>query len=154
MNRLEFSQFVPAGIGEVWDFFSSPRNLSRITPPEMGFVITSPLQPEMYEGMFITYKVSPIFGIKLDWVTEITHVQPKKYFIDEQRRGPYSTWHHEHHFEEVEGGVEMHDILFYRVPFGFLGKLVNHLIVKNRVKQIFNYRKMKIRELFPASRNN
>ncbi len=153
MRRFEFTQFVPASLDVVWDFFSSPSNLSKITPPEMGFLITSPEQPEMYPGMFITYKVSPALGIKLNWVTEITQVNAKKFFIDEQRRGPYSIWHHEHHFKEVEGGVEMHDILSYHVPFGLIGRLADMAFVKNKVKQIFTYREKKILELFPTEAN-
>ncbi len=149
MRRFEYIQFVPANIDVVWDFFSSPSNLSKITPPEMGFLITSPPQPEMYPGMFITYKVSPALGIKLDWVTEITQVKKKKFFIDEQRRGPYSIWHHEHHFKEVEGGIEMYDILSYHVPFGFIGSIADLLFVKNKVEEIFKYREKKIEELFP-----
>ena len=149
MRRFEYIQFVPASLDVVWDFFSSPSNLSKITPPEMGFLITSPPQPEMYPGMFITYKVSPALGIKLDWVTEITQVNEKKFFIDEQRLGPYSIWHHEHHFKEVEGGVEMHDILSYHVSFGFLGSVADLLFVKNKVEEIFKYREKKIEELFP-----
>jgi len=148
MNRFEFVQFVPSSLDVVWEFFSSPSNLSKITPPEMGFTITSPVQPEMYPGMFITYKVSPAFGIKLNWVTEITQIRKHEFFIDEQRRGPYSIWHHEHHFKAVEGGVEMRDILYYRVPFGFIGKLVNYVFVKKKVKQIFTFREQRIKELF------
>lgn len=149
MQRFEYIQFVPANLDEVWDFFSSPANLSKITPPEMGFLITSPQQTEMYAGMIITYKVSPALGIKLDWVTEITQISHKKFFIDEQRKGPYNIWHHEHHFKEVEGGVEMHDILYYDVPFGFIGSIANLVFVRNKVKQIFNFREKRILELFP-----
>jgi ligand-binding SRPBCC domain-containing protein len=152
MKRIEYSQFVPGNINEVWDFFSSPANLSKITPPEMGFIITSPLQSAMYPGMFITYKVSPAFGVKLNWVTEITQVSDKKFFIDEQRSGPYSIWHHEHHFREVNGGVEMHDILYYQAPFGFLGKLAELIFVNNKVKQIFDFREKRIYELFPVKK--
>jgi ligand-binding SRPBCC domain-containing protein len=153
MRRFEFIQFVPASLDVVWDFFSSPTNLSKITPPEMGFIITSPAHAEMYPGMFITYKVSPALGIKLNWVTEITQISEKKFFIDEQRRGPYSTWHHEHHFNEVEGGVEMHDLLYYQLPFSFIGGLVDLLFVQNKVKQIFSYRENRILELFPQANN-
>jgi ligand-binding SRPBCC domain-containing protein len=149
MRRFEFVQFVPSDLNLVWDFFSSPSNLSKITPPEMGFLITSPFSQEMYPGMFITYKVSPVNGIKLNWVTEITQISNKKYFIDEQRSGPYSTWHHEHHFIEVEGGIEMHDILYYKVPFGVFGKLADIIFVKNKLNRIFKYRNTRIKELFP-----
>jgi ligand-binding SRPBCC domain-containing protein len=151
MQRFEYIQFVPASLDVVWDFFSSPANLSKITPPEMGFIITSPEQPDMYAGMFITYKVSPALGIKLDWVTEITEINYRKFFIDEQRKGPYNIWHHEHHFREVDGGVEMHDILYYAVPFGIIGKLANLIFVKNKVEQIFAFREERIKELFPVT---
>ncbi|MDO9258083.1 MAG: SRPBCC family protein [Bacteroidales bacterium] len=150
MQRFEYTQFVPASLDVVWDFFSSPANLSKITPPEMGFLITSPEQSEMYAGMFITYKVSPALGIKLDWVTEITEINNRKFFIDEQRKGPYNIWHHEHHFKEVDGGVEMHDILYYDVPFGFIGAIANMVFVRNKVKQIFAYREKRIEDIFPS----
>lgn len=153
MQRFEYFQFVPASLDTVWDFFSSPANLSKITPPEMGFRITSPEQHDFYAGMFITYKVSPALGIKLDWVTEITQINTRKFFIDEQRRGPYSIWHHEHHFKEVEGGVEMHDLLYYAVPFGFIGKLANLIFVRSKVKQIFAHREKRIDVLFPKPNN-
>ncbi len=149
MQRLEYFQFVPASLDIVWDFFSSPANLSKITPTKMGFQITSPEQKDFYAGMFITYKVSPALGIKLDWVTEITQINNRKFFIDEQRRGPYSIWHHEHHFEEVKGGVQMHDILYYTVPFGFIGNLADLIFVSRKVKQIFAYREKQIQVLFP-----
>jgi ligand-binding SRPBCC domain-containing protein len=151
MRRTEFKQFVPATLDVVWDFFSSPANLAKITPSEMGFIITSPLPPVMYPGMFITYKVSPVAGIKLNWVTEITQLNYRKFFIDEQRQGPYRHWHHEHHFKEVEGGVEMHDVLYYSMPFGFIGKIVEQIFVKRKVKEIFDFRRNRINELFPLT---
>jgi len=149
MQRFEFIQFVPASLDVVWDFFSSPSNLSKITPPAMGFLITSPEHQGMYPGMFITYKVSPALGIKLNWVTEITQVDHRKFFIDEQRQGPYSIWHHEHHFKEVDGGVEMRDILYYKVPFGIFGKLADLVFVRKKVQEIFRFREKRIEELFP-----
>lgn len=150
MKRLEFVQFVPASLDVVWDFFSSPENLSKITPPSMGFIITSPPQNLMYAGMFISYKVSPLLGIKLNWVTEITQVEKLKFFVDEQRLGPYSIWHHEHHFKAVEGGVEMHDILHYSVPFGFIGRIADALFVHSKVKEIFAFREKNISAFFPS----
>jgi ligand-binding SRPBCC domain-containing protein len=135
----------------VWDFFSSPSNLSEITPPGMGFIITSPVLAVMYPGMFITYKVSPLSGIRMNWGTEITQISKHNYFIDEQRSGPYSIWHHEHHFREVKGGVEMHDILYYKVPLGIIGKIIDVLLIKKKVKKIFEFREKKISELFPIS---
>ena len=98
--------------------------------------------------MLITYKVSPLLGIKLDWCTEITHVKDQVYFVDEQRFGPYAMWHHQHHFEAVVGGVMMTDIVDYAIPFGFIGSLANKLLVKKAVIEIFEFRKQKIAELF------
>jgi ligand-binding SRPBCC domain-containing protein len=151
MHRLEFTQFVPASLEEVWDFFSSPANLSKITPPEMGFTITSPTLKEMYAGMFIIYIVSPLMGIKMNWVTEITQVNDKIYFIDEQRRGPYSIWHHEHHFKKIEGGVEMRDIIHYQVPYGFLGSFADWLFVRKKIMEIFAFREKRILEFYPTT---
>jgi ligand-binding SRPBCC domain-containing protein len=148
--QLEFTQRMPISIDEAWQFFSSPLNLAKITPKEMGFKVTSNNQmaAKMYAGMIITYKVSPLYGINLDWTTEITHVSEGKYFVDEQRFGPYSFWHHEHHFKEIPGGVEMHDILSYGMPFGILGKGVNSLLVAKKVQSIFDYRQEKVIEMF------
>lgn len=148
--RLEFTQKIPVSLDVAWDFFSSPQNLSEITPESMTFDVTSPIKEDekMYPGMIITYKVSPLFGIKLNWMTEITHVKDKKYFIDEQRFGPFAFWHHNHHFEEIEGGVLMHDILHYAIGYSFIGTLANEIIVAKKVKEIFNYRYKKVKELF------
>jgi ligand-binding SRPBCC domain-containing protein len=148
MRKFEFKQIIPGNIDSVWDFFSSPKNLSKITPTGMSFEITSMPDGEMYPGMFISYKVKPILGIKMNWVTEITHVENKRFFIDEQRVGPYSIWHHEHHFNETENGVLMHDILYYRIPFGILGEIVDFLFVKQKVSRIFEFRKNAISGLF------
>ena len=148
--HLKFSQNIPVSLKNAWDFFSSPLNLQKITPPEMAFTITSALNlaDKMYAGMIITYKVSPFPGIKLDWMTEITHVEHEKYFIDEQRFGPYQFWHHQHHFKEIPGGIEMSDILTYGMPVGFIGRAVNKIYVANKIQQIFDYRTKKIIELF------
>lgn len=148
--RLEFKQTIPVDLDTAWDFFSSPGNLSEITPAEMTFDITSPniQNTNMYPGLIITYKVSPLLGIKLNWVTEITHVADKMYFIDEQRFGPFAFWHHNHHFEAVDGGVLMHDILHYSIGWGPIGTIVNALTVNKKIKQIFNFRYKKVEELF------
>jgi len=148
--HLKFSQRVPISISEAWDFFSSPMNLARITPKEMAFTVTSELQPneKMYPGMIITYKVSPMAGIKLNWMTEITQVEDLKYFIDEQRFGPYKFWHHQHHFKEIPGGVEMNDILTYGLPMGIFGNIANSVFVAAKLQEIFNFRKKKVIELF------
>jgi len=153
--HLKFSQRIPMSLDEAWDFFSSPMNLAKITPKEMAFVVTSELRAEekMYPGMIITYKVSPVAGIKLNWMTEITQVEDHKYFIDEQRFGPYKFWHHQHHFKEIPGGVEMNDILTYGLPMGMFGNMANSLFVANKLQQIFDYRTKKVIELFGTYTN-
>lgn len=116
----------------------------------MSFVVTSDqtTDTKVYAGMIITYKISPLLGIKMDWMTEITHVAEKDYFVDEQRFGPYALWHHQHHFKEVEGGVLMNDILHYAIPYGPIGRLSNSIFVGNKVKQIFDFREKAIEGLF------
>lgn len=148
--QLNFEQLLPIPLEEAWSFFSSPMNLAKITPPEMAFTVTSNKEQseKMYPGMIITYKVSPVFNIKLNWMTEITHVNEGKYFIDEQRFGPYQFWHHQHHFKAVNGGTLMSDILTYSLPFGPIGQLANSIFVGNKVKEIFEFRKKKVIELF------
>jgi ligand-binding SRPBCC domain-containing protein len=148
MHILTESIILKADIEEVWDFFSSPANLKNITPPGMGFNILSGETGKMYPGQIISYKVSPIAGVPLTWVTEITHVLEGQYFVDEQRFGPYSMWHHEHHFKLVDGGVEMTDIVSYVLPLGFLGKIAHSLFVKKQVEGIFNYRSKVIGQFF------
>ncbi|HKG05621.1 MAG TPA: SRPBCC family protein [Pedobacter sp.] len=148
--HLTFNQKIPLALNETWDFFSSPLNLAKITPPDMAFTVTSNQDQikQMYPGLIITYKVSPISGIKIDWMTEITHVSEGNYFIDEQRFGPYQFWHHQHHFKAIEGGTDMTDILTYGLPLGALGRIANQIYVADKLQQIFEYRKQKINELF------
>lgn len=149
MHFLKTEQTLPIGIQEAWEFFSSPDNLKSITPPRMGFYITSGYREDkMYPGMIITYIVKPLLGIPVKWVTEITHVSEPNYFVDEQRFGPYSFWHHQHKFFETDGGVRMVDVLHYRIKFGFIGRIVNRLFVEREVKKIFEYRRVKLQELF------
>ena len=146
---LHRKQFLPVTLDAAWDFFSSPDNLQAITPDNMQFVVTSVLQgKKMYAGQLIEYKVSPVLGIPLYWMTEITHVKDKEYFVDEQRFGPYSLWHHQHHFKEVEGGVEMTDIVHYKIPFWFLGDIAHAIFVKKKLESIFEFRYHKAAELF------
>ncbi|MFC1224831.1 hypothetical protein ACFE6N_13540 [Pedobacter sp. BG31] len=148
--RLEFTQKLPINLDTAWDFFSSPMNLAEITPQNMAFDVTSPnmASTKMYPGLIITYKVSPLFGIKLSWVTEITHVKDKEYFIDEQRFGPFAFWHHQHHFEKIDGGVLMRDVLHYSIGWGPIGVIANAMIVKNRINEIFKFRYQKVEDLF------
>lgn len=148
MYQLKRTQFIKTDIDQAWDFFSSPKNLQVITPPYLGFEIKSELPEKMYPGLFINYKVSPLLGIKLNWTTEITHVEEPHFFVDEQRVGPYRIWHHEHHFVQKDGGIEMTDIVSYQLPFGWLGRLFHPIIVAPKLKEIFAYRFKKVEELF------
>lgn len=147
--QFEQSQKIPATVDAVWDFVSSPMNLKEITPSYLGFLVTSKQGDlKMYPGMIITYKVSPLFGIKLSWMTEITHVKDKDYFVDEQRVGPYKLWHHQHKIIAIDGGVLMTDIVTYQPPFGFLGAIANTLIIKSKLKEIFDYRTLAVEKRF------
>jgi ligand-binding SRPBCC domain-containing protein len=131
-----------------WDFFSRPQNLKEITPSNLGFKILSKHHGDrMYPGQIIEYKVSPLLGIPLYWMTEITQVADKQFFIDEQRYGPYSLWHHQHHFKEIPGGIEMTDIVHYKVPFWFLGDIANSILVKSELRKIFSFRFKKAEEV-------
>jgi ligand-binding SRPBCC domain-containing protein len=141
-------QNLPISLTEAWDFLSDPKNLRTITPDYMGFIIESGADRPMFPGQIIQYIVTPVMGIKTKWVTEITHVEDKKYFVDEQRFGPYDLWHHKHFIREIPGGVEMEDIIDYKVPMGWLGQLVHPIIVKPKLDEIFEYRRKKLIELF------
>lgn len=147
--QFKQEQKINASIEEVWEFISSPKNLKKITPDYMGFDITShDLPDKMYPGMIITYLIKPIFGIKTPWMTEITQVQDLKFFIDEQRVGPYKLWHHQHFIEPIEHGVLMKDIVTYSPPLGFLGTIANKLIIRKKLQEIFEYRTMAINKKF------
>ncbi len=152
MSKLfsfQAKQAFPVGKSVLWDFISKPSNLSEITPPYMGFYITSDFHGEkMYPGQIISYKVSPLMGIKMNWVTEITHVKDGEFFVDEQRFGPYRFWHHQHLLEDLPNGVLMTDTIHYKIPFGVFGDIANSLMVQRKLKEIFNYRKSKLNELF------
>ena len=148
MHQFIRKQFVKTDLQTCWDFFSSPANLKRITPSYMGFDVKTDVPTQMYEGLIIAYTVKPLLGIPVEWVTEITHVKDKSFFVDEQRKGPYTMWHHEHHFKAVEGGVEMTDIVSYIIPLGFLGKLVEPFLVKPKLEEIFAYRFKIVEEVF------
>lgn len=139
---LKQEQILPCTLDEAWHFFSSPHNLKEITPDYLGFEITSPsLSDTMYPGQIISYKVSPLLGIKLDWMTEITQVKDREFFIDNQRFGPYKMWHHQHWFEDVPKGVKMTDIITYVLPLGIIGRLAHKLFIRRQLEGIFTYRK-------------
>ncbi len=148
MHRLTTVQSLPISLDKAWDFFSNPSNLNKITPKEMNLIPTSALPEKSYPGMFITYKVKPLLGIPMLWVTEITHLRDKEFFVDEQRIGPYRIWHHQHHFKSVIGGVEMTDIVDYRVPGGPFGVLLEKLFIGSKVRSIFAYRTKVLVEMF------
>ncbi len=148
LYMLSEEQFLPISKQEAWDFFSSPKNLPKITPDYLSFKITSKIGlDKMYPGQIITYIVKPLLGIPLRWATEITQVKDNEFFIDEQRFGPYAFWHHQHWFEEKDGGVLMKDIVHYGLPLGPLGRLANALFVNKQLQGIFSYRKQVVDEL-------
>ncbi len=148
VHTLNTTQRIPTDIESVWDFISSPKNLKEITPDYMGFEIIGNSPEKMYPGMLIQYKVSPVLGLKMTWVTEITHVKTGEYFVDEQRVGPYSMWHHQHHIKKIPGGVEMLDIIDYQAPLGIIGDIANAIFIKRQLAEIFAYRKRAIEERF------
>lgn len=146
-------QQIPISLQEAWDFLSSADNLKVITPEHMGFhILTDNSNQKVYPGMIIQYTVSPVLNIPMRWVTEITHVKDLQYFVDEQRVGPYRIWHHEHHLKQIEGGVEMTDIVTYQPPMGILGSLANILFIRKQLKSIFEFREKKLIELFGVMR--
>ena len=114
----------------------------------MGLHTISGADKPMYAGQIIQYTVTPLLGIKMKWVTEITHVKDQSYFVDEQRFGPYALWHHKHFLKEIKGGVEMEDIIDYKLPMGFLGQLIHPILVQPKLKQLFDYRRAQLIELY------
>lgn len=142
------TQCLPITLEGAWEFLSSPANLRLITPGYMDFRITCDPEPSIYPGQIITYTVKPLLGLRLRWVTEITHVQQLSYFVDEQRSGPYSFWHHKHFIKPIPGGVEMKDIVHYKLPLGILGSLANSLFVATQLKSVFDFRHQKLEEIF------
>jgi ligand-binding SRPBCC domain-containing protein len=149
VHSLKNIQKIPVSLEETWKFFSDPHNLLNITPPFLNLKLTNELfGDEVYPGQVMTYTVKPLLGISFSWMTEITHVERMKFFVDEQRKGPYKLWHHQHHFKKVEEGVEMTDLVHYRLPFGVIGNMSHDIIVKEKLKKIFSYRYKKIIELF------
>lgn len=145
---LHTKQNLPISLEEAWSFLSDPKNLKVITPDYMGFKTLSGDDRPMFAGQIIQYIVTPVMGIPMKWVTEITHVQDQRYFVDEQRFGPYDLWHHKHFLKEIPGGVEMEDIVDYKVPMGIIGQMVHPFLVKPKLKEIFDYRRQKLIELF------
>ena len=147
-------QNLPITLEEAWGFISNPKNLKVITPNYMGFKTLSGDEKAMFAGQIIQYIVTPVLGIPTKWVTEITHMVEKHYFVDEQRFGPYALWHHKHFLKEIPGGVEMEDIIDYKIPMGILGQMVHPILVKPKLNEIFDYRRNKLIELFGEFKNN
>ena len=148
---IKREQLLKSDINMVWDFVSSPYNLKKITPNYMNFSIQSKGLPnEIYPGMMIRYKITPIFKIKITWVTEITQVVEKKIFIDEQRIGPYQIWRHEHFFKIQDDGVLMKDFVTYKLPFGLIGDCVHSCFIKQKLNSIFDYRFDAMNQIFNA----
>ena len=146
--QIKSKQVLLITLDDSWNFFSDPRNLSKITPPWLNLKITSDLPDKMYQGMIITYKVYPFLGIPSNWVTEITQMKEMEFFIDEQRFGPYKFWHHQHHFNEIDEGIEMTDIVNYALPLDPLSKPLNKLIVKKKIEKIFEFREEVLKKFF------
>lgn len=149
MHYLTYVHNLPLTIEAAWDFFSSPTNLKTLTPEYLDFHITSQgAEEKIYPGQIISYTVKPLLKIPFTWVTEITHVEKLRYFIDEQRFGPYAFWHHEHRFMPIQNGVQMTDKIYYTVGFGPLGKALNKLYIQQQIETIFSFRKAKMISLF------
>jgi ligand-binding SRPBCC domain-containing protein len=148
LYQIKTKQKLPISVDKAWEFLSNPKNLKEITPKHMNFRILSGADRTIFAGQIIQYKVTPMLGISTKWVTEITHVKDKEYFVDEQRFGPYALWHHKHFIKKIDGGVEMEDVIDYKIPFGIIGQIAHPIIVKNKLKQIFKYRENKLKELF------
>lgn len=147
--QYKTSQKLNISKNNAWEFFSNPANLSKITPPWLGFQVTSSLPEKMYAGLIITYSVKPVLNIAQTWVTEITHVNEPNYFVDEQRFGPYRMWHHEHIFKETsDGKIVMEDIISYAIPFGIFGRIANKFIVSKKISEIFAFRKQILEKMF------
>ncbi|RPH96159.1 hypothetical protein EHM69_02080 [candidate division KSB1 bacterium] len=148
LYTLERSQVICASLNDVWQFFSDPHNLAKLTPPDLNLVVPEDTLHHVHPGMIITYRVRPVAGISATWVTEITHVIDQQLFVDEQRFGPYRFWHHQHHFREVDEGVEVRDIVHYSLPLGPLGSFAHSVLIKTRLKEIFDYRADAIKTTF------
>jgi ligand-binding SRPBCC domain-containing protein len=141
LHRLEVCQRLALSSEAAWDFFSDPANLASITPPWLAFEIASPLPAAIHPGLIIRYRIRPLGRAALSWVTEITHLRVGEFFVDEQRFGPFRFWHHQHHFRPCTGGVEMTDLVHYRLPFGPLGEFFHRWLVETRLQAIFSYRR-------------
>lgn len=148
LHRLQRVQILSVSLEEAWQFFSSPFNLPSITPPWLNLKVSNRVSNKMFPGMVIAYRVTPFLGIPVGWVSEITHVDPLRYFVDEQRFGPYRFWHHQHHFQTVEEGIEMIDTVHYALKFGLFGNLMHTFLIRKKLEEIFDFRRAMLGKLF------
>lgn len=147
--QLKREQQIKSDVDTVWTFFSSPYNLSVITPEFMNFQVLNNLADEpVYNGMIIDYTVSPMWRIPLRWKTKILGVNFQKSFTDIQLKGPYKIWKHRHEFIPNKNGVLIVDTIHYELPFGVIGELAHRILVKKRLNEIFAYRYKKVEEIF------
>jgi len=146
--EINTKQKLPISKKTAWEFLSDPKNLQEIMPDDMGFEILSGADKKMFTGQILQYKVTPLPGFKTKWVTEITHVEKPDYFVDIQLYGPYALWHHKHFIHEIDGGVEVEDLVHYKLPLGALGRLMHPMVVKPKLNQIFKAREAKMIEKF------
>jgi len=151
LYRLNRTQTLPVTPDEAWEFFSSPFNLSSITPPWLNLAVSGEVPDRMFPGMIIPYRVRPMFGIPVTWISEITHVDAPHYFVDEQRLGPFRFWHHQHHFRRLGGGIEMTDTVDYSMKYGPIGVWTHALFIRSRLEAIFDFRKRSLERLFQVS---
>jgi ligand-binding SRPBCC domain-containing protein len=152
IHVLRTSQEIPTSLEACWAFFSDPQNLARITPASLDFHILSALPATIYPGMMIEYRVRPLFGVPVTWLTEITQVAEARYFVDEQRVGPYAIWHHEHHFRALdEGRTEVRDTIHYVPPFGPIGEILHPWLIAPQLVKIFAFREQAVARLFPPA---
>ena len=148
LYHLNRKQILPATIDAAWKFFTNPFNLEQITPPWLAFKINNKVSEKIYPGTIISYRLKTLYGVPTNWVTEITHVNEPSFFSDEMRLGPYLFWHHQHLFREVTGGVEVEDIVYYALKFGFLGQVLHQSIVREKLDEIFDYRQSALSNIF------
>lgn len=137
---------------DAWDFFSRPENLDILTPPEMAFQILGGDLPRMFAGQIICYRIrlAPMLWVR--WVTEITHVEEGRSFVDEQRAGPYKFWHHRHSFRaDGPDHIVMDDLVHYALPFGPLGSVAHAAYVRRQLARVFAYRRQVLADRFGES---
>jgi ligand-binding SRPBCC domain-containing protein len=155
IHVVDSTQIVSASLADCWRFFSDPRNLARITPPALRIEILGDLPKAIYAGLLIQYRVRPLLGIPTTWLTEITHVEERVFFVDQQALGPYRLWHHEHRFRALDDrSTEMRDIIHYVLPYGWLGEIAHPWLVAPQLRRIFEFRERTVKEIFKAASAN